>query len=221
MTVESKSIWAIGDIHGCLDKLQRLLERMNYSGSELIVFIGDYVDRGPHSAEVVEFLAKLRMENPFLQFLRGNHEDMFFDWLRRRNEFWPVAPVLDYSAEVWVMNGGKETIASYQSRFPAAPAFVPDGHVPFFQKLQLKVETKDFIFVHAGMSTRRDAPKDLLWVRDAFHQKPTELKKTVIFGHTPFPAPLVHDDKIGIDTGACYGGKLTAVRLPEREFVQV
>ncbi|MCA9771946.1 MAG: metallophosphoesterase [Myxococcales bacterium] len=221
MAPDATDIWAIGDIHGCLDKLKRLLEKMRYSAAESIVFIGDYIDRGPQSAEVIDYLIELRQANPFLQFLRGNHEDLFFDWLQRRNEFWPVPSIISYSGEVWLMNGGKETIASYEARYPNAPAFIPEHQVSFFERLQLKVETRDYIFVHAGMRSDREAPKDMLWIRDTFHQRTTELDKVVVFGHTPFPEPLVHDDKIGIDTGACYGGKLTAVRLPARTFVQV
>jgi serine/threonine protein phosphatase 1 len=106
-----------------------------------------------------------------------------------------------------------------------AKAHIPKNHLIFYQNLLLFYETEDYIFVHAGLRPNiplnQQNPTDLLWIRDEFYVSRFKFQKKVIFGHTPFPEPLVRRDKIGIDTGVVYGNKLTCLELPDMRFYQV
>ncbi|HQI01245.1 MAG TPA: metallophosphoesterase family protein [Deltaproteobacteria bacterium] len=213
-----KRTFAIGDIHGCLDQLEDLVARIDLKESDLAIFLGDYIDRGPDSADVVDFLIDLAKKVPCI-FLRGNHEHMFLEFL----EF-------GANKTMYFANGGMKTVESYlgpeepsRSHVKAAQA-LSEEHRDFYAGLKWYYEDQHYIYVHAGI--RPGIPmsgqerQDLIWIRDEFIFSPTGVKKKVIFGHTPFARPLIKDDKIGIDTGAVYGGVLTAVRLPEEVFIQ-
>jgi serine/threonine protein phosphatase 1 len=205
-------IFVIGDIHGCFDKLCALMDKIpiNFNRDQLI-FIGDYVDRGSGSLPVVDYLIDLKKRVPGIIFLKGNHEDMLQNYLDGSDRF------------TYLLNGGQRTLDEYLNR-PNNPAKypVPSAHLEFFNSLHLYYQTDDYIFVHAGL--RKKVPLesqkkiDLLWIRDEFISTDFDFGKRVIFGHTPFKEPLVHTNKIGIDTGAVYGNRLTCVQLPEIEF---
>jgi serine/threonine protein phosphatase 1 len=210
--------FTIGDVHGCLDQLEDLVARIDPKGDDLVIFLGDYIDRGPRSAEVVDFLIDLAKEVSCV-FLRGNHEHMFLEFL----EF-------GANKTLYFANGGMKTIESYlgpdepyTSNVKTARA-LSEEHRDFYAGLKWYYEDQHYIYVHAGIrpgiSMSRQERQDLIWIRDEFIFSPTEMKKKVIFGHTPFARPLIKGDKIGIDTGAVYGGVLTAVRLPEEVFIQ-
>jgi serine/threonine protein phosphatase 1 len=126
---------------------------------------------------------------------------------------------------LYVANGGAETIASYVEGAIGRKAFVlPQDHLDFFLSLQLFYETEDYIFVHAGLRDgiplEEQAHDDLLWIREEFIYSTYDWNKRVIFGHTALETPFVTPGKIGIDTGAVYGNKLTAVELPSMKFYQ-
>jgi serine/threonine protein phosphatase 1 len=205
-------IFVIGDIHGCFDKLCALMDKipLNFNRDQLI-FIGDYVDRGSGSLEVVDYLIDLKKRVPGTIFLKGNHEDMLQNYLDGSDRF------------TYLLNGGQRTLDEYLNR-PNNPGKypVPSAHLEFFDSLHLYYQTDDYIFVHAGL--RKKVPLesqkkiDLLWIRDEFISTNFNFGKRVIFGHTPFKEPLVQRNKIGIDTGAVYGNRLTCVQLPEIEF---
>jgi len=205
-------IFVIGDIHGCFDKLCALMDKipLNFNRDQLI-FIGDYVDRGSGSLEVVDYLIDLKKRVPGTIFLKGNHEDMLQNYLDGSDRF------------TYLLNGGQRTLDEYLNR-PNNPGKypVPSAHLEFFDSLHLYYQTADYIFVHAGL--RKKVPLesqkkiDLLWIRDEFLSTDFDFGKRVIFGHTPFKEPLVQTNKIGIDTGAVYGNRLTCVQLPEIEF---
>ena len=205
-------IFVIGDIHGCFDKLCALMDKipLNFNRDQLI-FIGDYVDRGSGSLEVVDYLIDLKKRVPGTIFLKGNHEDMLQNYLDGSDRF------------TYLLNGGQRTLDEYLNR-PNNPGKypVPSAHLEFFDSLHLYYQTADYIFVHAGL--RKKVPLesqkkiDLLWIRDEFLSTNFDFGKRVIFGHTPFKEPLVQTNKIGIDTGAVYGNRLTCVQLPEIEF---
>jgi serine/threonine protein phosphatase 1 len=212
-----KRIFAIGDIHGCLDKLEDLMSLIAPDRGDRLVFLGDYVDRGEHVVEIIDFLIETARRVDCV-FLRGNHEDMFLSFL----EF-------GSNRTVFFANGGMKTVESYVSpeRFVSPDQVVramPDDHREFFSRLQWYHEDDGYVFVHAGIKPgvelARQDRYDLIWIRDEFISSPTGLAKKVIFGHTPFARPLVKPDKIGIDTGAVYGGHLTAVELPCETFIQ-
>ncbi len=210
---------AIGDIHGCAQSLDLLLKRLSPAPDDHLVFIGDYVDRGPDSKGVIDRLIALR-ETHSCTFLRGNHEALMLAYLNGGE------------ADLWWANGGIATLRSYQADNAALE--IPEAHVDFIRSTQLYYDTPDFFFVHAGLkpsltideNLRRYGEEVLLWERSHLQASTTVWEKPVVFGHTPQSIPLNRDRMIGIDTGCVYFthptlGRLTAVRLPEREFVSV
>ncbi len=209
-------ILAIGDIHGCRSRLEDLLATVNpRPETDTVVFIGDYIDRGPDSRGVVETVLELRRRIPRVVCLMGNHERMFLDYLED-----PTA------AEFFLANGGDTTLRSYGIRKRKAPGFdvLPEEHRRFFESLVLWHESERHIFVHAGLRpgvplTDQD-PSDLLWIRGEFLWSAASFGKVVVFGHTPSPSwePFEDGVKIGIDTGAVYGGPLTCLELPAMRF---
>ena len=205
-------IFAIGDIHGSFDRLQALMQKIpiDFAGDTL-VFIGDYIDRGPSSVEVVDFLIDLKKRVPGIIFLKGNHEDMLEKYLEGTDRF------------TYLLNGGQNTLDSYLSKNLQSELYpIPPDHISFFKSLRLYYETEAYIFVHAGLRPKvplaSQESEDLLWIRDKFIYSKYDFGKTVIFGHTPLEKPLVESNKIGIDTGAVYGNALTCVQLPELDF---
>ena len=210
-----EQIFAVGDIHGCIDKLKALIDKIPFDPQrDTIVFLGDYVDRGPSSYEVVEFLIELEKNCKNAVFLKGNHEEMLEDFAKGRD------------ITTFLVNGGEQTVKSYMERTsrPFASPF-PDEHMEFFKSLRLYYETEKFIFVHAGLRQGvpldRQNTYDLLWNRHQFLDSEKDFGKKVVYGHTPSPEPQISDYRIGIDTGAVYGNKLTAVELNRMEFYSV
>jgi serine/threonine protein phosphatase 1 len=207
-----KRIFAIGDIHGCYDRLKALMEKIPIDCSrDTLVFIGDYIDRGPHSVEVVDYLIHLKKRVPEVIFLKGNHEDMLDKFLNGADRF------------TYLLNGGQQTLDSYLTKPVQSEFFpIPPDHMEFYKSLRLFYETEDFIFVHAGPRPRvplkSQNTEDLLWIRNKFVSTKYDFGKRVIFGHTPLKKPLVEPNKIGIDTGAVYGNVLTCVQLPDLVF---
>ncbi|RLA81969.1 MAG: serine/threonine protein phosphatase [Deltaproteobacteria bacterium] len=209
-----KRYFAIGDIHGCLSSLEALLERLNPlldPEEDAIVFVGDYVDRGPDPRGVIERIIKLREEFPNVICLMGNHEDMLLNWVTKGEDL-----------ELYLYNGGGSTIRSYSG---GGSFQLPPSHLEFLKSLLLYYETDHYLFVHAGLRPgiplQRQERFDLLWIRGDFIFSRHDFGKIVVFGHTPLREPLVMDNKIGIDTGAVYGGRLTCVELPALRFYSV
>jgi serine/threonine protein phosphatase 1 len=192
----------VGDIHGCLEPLRRLLRTVRPKPQDTVVFLGDYVDRGPNSQGVLDFLLKFARLFPQTVFLKGNHEAMFLDYLQGG----PKYPFLQ--------NGGISTLASYTQG-------VPPEHLDFLQRLRLYYETEDHIFVHAGLRPVlplvEQREEDLLWIREEFLRSDYDWGKTVVFGHTPWAEPLLKEKRIGVDTGAVYGRKLTCCDVEKRQ----
>jgi serine/threonine protein phosphatase 1 len=207
-----KKIFAIGDIHGCYDRLKALMGKIPIDCSrDALVFIGDYIDRGPHSVEVVDYLIQLKNRFPEVIFLKGNHEDMLDKFISGADRF------------TYLLNGGQQTLDSYLTKPVQSESFpIPPDHMEFFKSLRLFYETEEFIFVHAGLRPRvpleSQNTEDLLWIRDKFVSSKYDFGKRVIFGHTPLKKPLVEPNKIGIDTGAVYGNALSCIQLPDLVF---
>jgi serine/threonine protein phosphatase 1 len=224
-------LFAIGDIHGESELLQELLERLPLSEGDRIVFVGDYVDRGPDSHGVIEVLIRCAREWPCI-FLLGNHESMFLDFLGWRSPMY-------FAGDAFLLNGGDRTLASYgffDIDEPGGDTFrLPTQHEKFFGDLKLYHREGGYLFVHAGIGRdlinetdvdfglQRAHPEDLLWDRSCL-DLPHALGVTVVYGHTPRPGFDVRWNlpfSIGIDTGAVYGGRLTAIRLPDETIFQV
>ncbi|MCU0582347.1 MAG: serine/threonine protein phosphatase [Syntrophales bacterium] len=210
-------IFAIGDIHGCLDKLRKLLALIDADwAQDTVVFMGDYIDRGPASKEVVDAVLDLRRKHERVVCLMGNHERMFLNWLDGREE------------DLFLANGGRNTLRSYGivPDDSDREAKVPADHLEFFRSLLPFYETETHLFVHAGvrpgLPMEIQDPHDMIWIRHEFFLADHGLNKTVVFGHTPFTGkPYVGEKRIGIDTGAVYGGTLTCLELPAMKFHQV
>jgi serine/threonine protein phosphatase 1 len=198
--------YVIGDIHGCLAPLDRLLGKIAPRAEDEVIFVGDYIDRGPQSRDVVERLLGLRYR---CIFLMGNHERMLLNFLAGEDE------------DLYLENGGRATLDSYGGK----PDNIPAAHLAFFQQLKPMHETPDYLFVHAGIRpltpVAEQSAQDLIWIRQEFFKFNGKYPKPVIFGHTPLRQVLMAEDRIGIDTGCVYGGKLTCLKLPSRELVQV
>jgi serine/threonine protein phosphatase 1 len=212
---------AIGDIHGCAQSLDALLARIAPSSNDHLLFVGDYIDRGPDSRGVIERLLELREDVP-CTFLRGNHEAMMIEYLD------------EGAFSLWRMNGGVSTLQSYLRGDGSSEIHIPAAHAEFIRDTKLYHETDEFFFVHAGLEpdrtiaeTQNDPDEQvLLWERGHLEADEVAWEKPVVCGHTPHPEPINREKLILIDTGCVYHmkpgmGRLTAVRLPEREFVDV
>ncbi len=207
-------IFAIGDVHGCLDKLVDLMDRLDYDASrDTLLFIGDYIDRGPDSRGVVQFILDLRESGTAVVCLRGNHEQMFLDYYHGRED-----------KSFFLSNGGISTLRSYNVDDDLTGGRIPESHLRFFTTLLPYYETDGHIFVHAGLRPgiplAQQDEDDLIWIRYEFISSSYDFGKTVVFGHTPMQKPYFNKAKIGIDTGAVYGGKLTCLELPEGRIHQ-
>ena len=216
------ALYAIGDVHGCARTLDALLARLALTPEDHVVFVGDYVDRGPDSRGVLDRLLVLddgawTGAGPICTFLRGNHDQMMVDYVAGRSD-----------GDLWFANGGGATLASYPD------GKVPEAHAQFLTQTALLYETPAFAFVHAGLdprasvetNLRRADPEVLLWTRDHLGANLALWEKPVVCGHTPVAEPINLPELIGIDTGAVFAtrpglGRLTAVRLPERVFTSV
>ena len=224
-------LYAIGDIHGEREKLEALLATLPLLPDDRLVFVGDYVDRGPDSRGVVDVLLELA-EQYACVFLLGNHESMFLDFLGWRGPAY-------FGGDAFLANGGDRTLASYgyfEGDHPKPTDFeLPPAHERFYRELVLHHREADYLFVHAGLGHRllreRDldyglrhaVPEELLWDRSTL-DAPHDLGVTVVYGHTPtrdFDVRWNRPFSVGIDTGAVYGGCLTALRLPDESVFQV
>jgi len=198
---------AIGDIHGLAGTLERLLARLPEAGT--LVFLGDYIDRGPSSKAVVSRLLALERERECV-FLRGNHEAMALSALAGDPEM----------QITWQYNGGQQTLNSYGHDFP-------QNHQDFFLRTRPYFCTEEYIFVHGGLLPGKGPDElqesQLLWIREPFLSSDHDWGRLVIHGHTPTGngRPEVLPNRINLDTGAVYRGKLTALVLPQRRFIAV
>jgi serine/threonine protein phosphatase 1 len=231
---ENTRVYAVGDIHGRDDLLASLHQQIasdakGFSGRKVLVYLGDYVDRGPDSAGVIDRLVNSPLPGFETVHLAGNHEDFLMDFLRD-----PLA------GRVWMLNGGDATCESYgvdvsqpggAGRFEAIwtelRVRMPEAHGRFLDNLRYRHEEGDYLFVHAGIDPRRplDAQDnyDLMWIRDPFLYSEEDFGRIVVHGHTPVDRPDERTNRIDIDTGAVYGGLLTALVLQDdtRDYIQV
>ncbi|MDO3378953.1 metallophosphoesterase family protein [Geoalkalibacter halelectricus] len=207
----SGRLLAVGDVHGCLRPLETLMDQVAPGPRDQVVFLGDYIDRGPDSAGVVDYLCDFGRRFPATVFLKGNHEAMFLDFLAGRDRY------------SFLANGGQATLDSYEQR---GLEIIPAEHLRFFNNLRLYYEIPDFIFVHAGLlpglPPNRQSEEDLLWIRNQFLSSGYSWNKTVVFGHTPQDnGPLVQPGRLGLDTGAVYGRTLTCCEVRTHRFWSV
>jgi serine/threonine protein phosphatase 1 len=201
--------YAIGDVHGCLDKLVRLLARCREHAADRprrLVFVGDYMDRGPNSRGVIETLLELQRKEPRMICLRGNHEAMMLEAVETGDE------------DLWLLNGGGQTLASYGVR---QALDLPAELVEWADALPLSFDDGRRLFVHAGLHPRvpldRQSEQDLLWIREPFLSSRSDFGRLVVHGHTPLRTgvPDLRSNRLNIDTAAVFGGPLTAAVFEE------
>jgi serine/threonine protein phosphatase 1 len=214
-------VYIVGDIHGCCHELEVLVSGLPLTSADRLIFLGDYIDRGPAAREVIDFLLGVRAAGHCqVTFLKGNHEDMFLDFMGKDGRF----------GEVFLNNGGSATLRSY--RIPqnesglAVAERLPPEHVAFFTELEMYAVVENVLCVHAGvnpvMALAEQSPEELLWIRQEFLNNPHLLPYTVVFGHTPHRAVRFElPYKVGIDTGLVYGGKLSCLEVTEKLLYQV
>jgi len=212
-------VYAIGDIHGCADLLSRArdfvaTEAASGPERQYLVFMGDYVDRGPDSKGVIDQLIE-GVPGVLSVCLRGNHDQAMLNFLSDPGYL-----------QKWKAFGGGETLRSYGVRPPdgnddesliktqdALTEALPPEHAAFLENLPYYVKIGRYWFVHAGfrpgMPVARQHREDMLWIREDFLSARSDFGGAVVYGHTPGPVPVVTPDRIGIDTGAYASGKLT------------
>ncbi|MDP6788166.1 MAG: metallophosphoesterase family protein [Rhodospirillales bacterium] len=218
-------VYAVGDIHGRADLLHQIQglikdDAASATGRKVVVYLGDYVDRGPQSCQVVEHL----IAHPLIGFetvhLKGNHEEFLIRFVED-----------GAMGAAWMMNGGPATLASYgvsalnlffgerglkrvQKRLART---IPSQHLDFYQGLSPSHVEGDYLFVHAGLRpgvTLDDQKEgDMIWIREEFLNDDKGFEKMVVHGHSIEPEPDIHPHRIGIDTGAYRSGRLTCLVL--------
>ena len=234
------NIFAIGDIHGCLKQLislqKNILNTKNFKkDNDLLLYIGDYIDRGPHSKDVINQIIKLQKENIKSIFLMGNHEQVMIDFLFNKIN----------NLKYWLNLGADQTFKSYKIE---VAEFIKDGfeddkidrlrsvllnelsdeHIHFLKNLRLSYSVGNYLFVHAGINPEKilkDQDKmDLLWSRsDQFFDKNFKFEKIIVHGHTPEEKVINFPYRINVDIGCFFSGKLSCVCLNDkdkkREFI--
>lgn len=226
MALVDRLVYAVGDIHGRADLLARLLDQIRADraqhvaegdGPTLVIFLGDYVDRGPQSREVIDLLLAFRHDPAFeSRFLLGNHEDTMLDYLSGR-----------ISGLGWSRHGGGATLRSYGveppreesrsawvARREAFRAAVPPAHVDFISNLEMMIPVGRTLFVHAGIrpgvALEEQSKRDLLWIRSEFLAGDRTDRWLVVHGHTPKGEAYGAPGRLCLDSGGYISGRLTA-----------
>jgi len=209
--------YAVGDVHGCLDKLKSLIAacRQHAGGDEMtLVFLGDYIDRGPDSAGVVRYLLSLQADAPqHVVALKGNHEA------------WALA-VLDglLPPRTWLHNGGAATLVSYGANDVGE---LPRAHLDWMRSLPLTHDDGRRFFVHAGVNPRKPLDSqddhDLVWIREPFLDDARDYGRLIVHGHTPLgnAKPDLRPNRLNLDTAAVFGGPLTAAAFDDTQTAPI
>ncbi|MER9951366.1 metallophosphoesterase [Mesorhizobium sp. M0047] len=226
---EGVRVYSIGDVHGRLDLLAAMHQRIKTEietqapADWRVIHLGDYVDRGPDSKGVIDFLIEARERDPRHLMLAGNHDIGFLDFLNRPDpdglfiRFGGIQTAQSYgvaisdSASAWFGKAEAAVRKGHQALVEA----VPQSHVDFLRSLPFSVTLGDFFFCHAGIRPgiplERQNPQDLIWIRDVFHDHTGLYPKIVVHGHTPVPEAEVMANRVNVDTLAWQSGMLTAL----------
>lgn len=218
----AENFYVIGDVHGCSEELKILLHQLPLDSSATLLFLGDYVDRGPDSKGVIDTV--LNMSELYRVIaLKGNHEWLMEQYLKN-----PLDPTASGN---FILNGGSPTLASYS--LDGSTFEIPSAHLAFLKSLKIFYSTNTHFYVHAGIppdydfSAQNDATLDpktahqMLWIRSVFLESKVKWPKMVVHGHTPVPQAEVHPNRINLDTGCVFGRKLTAWNATTGEFFSV
>jgi serine/threonine protein phosphatase 1 len=230
------AVYAVGDIHGRLDLLEDLLRRIETDAERhpgdserALIFLGDYIDRGPSSRGVVDRLLEDPLPGISTVRLMGNHEEALLSFIDGASDG------LD-----WLTFGGLETLLSYGVPLRTIPSTgqqvielrqalteaIPRSHLDFFRRCTFRHSVGDYVFVHAGVRPgiplERQTPTDLMWIRDDFLRARIPMpERVIVHGHTIVDLPQDRSHRINLDTGAFVSGRLTCVALrgEERRFI--
>jgi serine/threonine protein phosphatase 1 len=227
---EGVRVYALGDIHGRADLLNQMFAVIDAALTRspvkraIEVYLGDYIDRGPHSADTLDLLIERRRRSATV-FLKGNHEAYFLEVLRDPTKI-----------NDWLLFGGLQTLMSYGIQPTLNPdaaeqtdlirrlkEAMPSDHLAFLQGLKPSFTCGDFFFVHAGARPGIPLPEqqesDLLWIRDEFLESDESFGKYIVHGHTPVREPDIRPNRINIDTGAYATGNLTLLTIQESSML--
>jgi len=217
-------VYVVGDIHGVVAETATLLrfleEKEGLTQDDLVIFLGDYIDRGPDTKDVVDLMLDFKERFPRSRYLKGNHEDMMLDFLGFGGHL----------GQAFLYNGGLETIQSYGISVFAPPRemvdALPPEHFKFFCELESILIIDNYICVHAGLNPLRELQSqddnDVFWIRDEFLNNIHSFEKTIIFGHTPHQELFVHlPYKVGLDTGLVFGNKLSCMELKSGDVFEI
>ncbi len=213
-------VFIIGDIHGCCKTFRKLvLEKINIRKTDEIYCLGDYIDRGPDSKGVIDFILELRNEGYAIHTLRGNHEQMLLQ-----------SDMGKATKELWMKNGGENTLESFGI---TSIAQLETEYLQFFEQTAYFIQTNDFILVHAGLNFKAVNPlldfDTMLWTRDFTVDKNFLNGRVLIHGHTPLSRALLlaqpFENSIDVDGGCVYKGidgygSLFALNFYKKEFLE-
>lgn len=208
---------AIGDIHGCLDELKFLIDKIDPKSDDSFIFLGDYIDRGKNSKGVIDFLIEFNKKHSCV-FLRGNHEDMLLRSIENDRHYY----------NIFLNNGGGKTLDSFGIKRPDE---LPEEYVKFFKDTLIYHFYDKWFFAHAGVLPNMSINELLygsmdeidvcLWVRNEFIVSKYKWEKIIVYGHTPFKDVNIQDNKIGVDTGCVYENRLSAIDVETNEIFSV
>lgn len=231
---EGMRLYAIGDVHGRADLLGRMLALIegeivrDRPGDWRVVYLGDYIDRGPDSASAIDMIARHVAANPRHVALLGNHDKVLAEFLADAATWRQFA---GFEGETTARSYGVEIDysgdAAIRRSRDALLAVVPREHVAFLNDLKLSAGFGDFFFCHAGIrpGVPLDAqdPHDLIWIRREFHDYPGLHPRLIVHGHTPHHEPEIRVNRVNLDTYAFASGRLTALAIEGRDkrFLEV
>ena len=225
-----KKAYAIGDIHGYHDQLIRLQKKIEddaklSKGKKLLIYLGDYIDRGPAVKDCIQSLIDFKPPNFTVVYLLGNHEQMLLDFLADKKS----------SLYLWINNGGRETLESYGNQMDQYIdesmqlefdekirdnflSFLPETHKKFFYELKLSYEWQNYFFVHAGIDSSlplsKQTKETMLWTRnEKFLNSNSPFEKMIIHGHTPYKKIIQKTKRLCLDTGVFFSGILRGEKI--------
>lgn len=220
-------VYAIGDVHGCIDELRQMIENIDaeqaffQTKQSKIIFLGDYVDRGSENRAVIDYLIELQNSDRDVVFLRGNHDQKVLLFLKKPKR--TGADYLKWGGDATLRDYGID-VNDYETMQDAADGFaknLPETHKAFFESLEYSHCIDDYFFCHAGVrpeiALSEQTNHDLCWIRTDFLFYDEPFEKVIIHGHTIVDEPEVKQNRINVDT-CCFGtGKLTAVVLEDEK----
>lgn len=217
-------VYAIGDIHGCSDLLDRMVQAIGAdlathpAHDALTVTLGDYIDRGPDSRGVLDRLARNPFPTAYLA-LKGNHEQLLSTFLTDPSVMghWRELGAIETLKSYGVSAGALMPARDYSKAAAAFRDALPLEHLQFLSQLKLSFDAGSYFLCHAGIRPGvpfdRQSEEDLLWIREDFLDSRIDFGKVVVHGHTPVDQPEILPNRINIDTGAFFTGRLTCVAL--------